>query len=213
MHALAVLVLVAACGDNVTARDAPGEPAPMPELALVTSQMDGTAMVTNTDFAADACELVEGCIGAPGTRRLLRFATVTANLGTADLVLGPVPPDGVSDGIYVWSPCHAHHHVAGYADYELRDGGGVVATGRKQGFCIEDDEQVVPLGPSHGYDCRNMGISIGWADAYDVSKPCQWIDITDVVSGSYELRVTVDASGVLADSDPTNNTWSATVTF
>jgi hypothetical protein len=210
MRAWAVIASLAACGDNAKRPDAfTGAP----ELALVTSQMDGTVMITNTDFTPDACELVEGCIGAAGTRRLLQFSTVTANLGTADLDLGPVPPPGVSDGIFVWSPCHMHHHVMGYADYELRDGTGVIAAGHKQGFCIEDDEQVVPLGPSRGYNCTMMGISIGWADAYDRTKPCQWVDITDVVSGTYELRVTIDATGVLADSDPSDNSWSTTVSF
>jgi hypothetical protein len=204
-----VLLAVAACGDN----RAPPDAATSPSLSLVTSQMDGSTIVTNTDFAPDACEIVEGCIGAPGTRRLLEFATVTANLGTADLVLGPVPPAGVSDGIYVWSPCHMHHHVIDFATYELRDANGVVATGRKQGFCIEDDEQIVPLGPSRGYNCGSMGISIGWADAYDRTKPCQWIDITDVASGTYELRVTVDSTGVLPDDDPSDNTWSTAVSF
>ncbi len=210
--AAAIAITLAACGDNSARPDAAIDVA-APELALVTAQMDGTQMITNTDFAPGACELVEGCIGAAGTRRLLRFATVTENRGNADLILGPIPPLGTSDGIYVWSPCHMHHHVAGYADYELRDGSGVVAAGHKQGFCIEDDEQVIPLGPSHGYNCTSMGISIGWADAYDAAKPCQWIDITDVVSGTYELRVTIDPTGVLPDSDPGNNRWSATVTL
>ena len=202
------VVLLVACGEPTHHPDAGA-----PELALVPSQMTGTTIVTNMDFATGACEIDEACIGGPGTRRLLQFATVVTNSGTADLVLGPVPPAGVSEGIYVWSPCHMHHHVMGFADFELRDGAGVVAAGHKQGFCIEDDEQIVPLGPSHGYSCTSMGISIGWADAYDVGKPCQWIDITDVSPGTYELRVIIDATGVLPDSDPTNNTWSSTVSF
>jgi hypothetical protein len=204
------VVLLVACGQPPAHHpDAAGAP----ELSLVPAQMDSTTIVTNMDFATDACEIQEACIGAPGTRRLLQFATVVTNNGTADLVLGPVPPAGVSDGIYVWSPCHMHHHVMGFADFELRDSSGVVAAGHKQGFCIEDDEQIVPLGPSHGYSCSNMGISIGWADAYTVGKPCQWIDITDVSPGTYELRVIIDSTGVLPDSDPTNNSWSKTVTF
>src|SRR5690242_11982356 len=101
----------------------------MPDLALMGAEMDGTALVTNDTFAADSCEVVEGCIAAPGTRRLLRFDTVTANIGTADLDLGPTPPAGVSSGIFVWSPCHMHHHVAGYADFSLLDNGTLIVAG------------------------------------------------------------------------------------
>src|SRR5215831_6695703 len=100
------VVLLVGCGEPAHHPDAAGAP----DLALVPSQMTGTTIVTNMDFATDACELVEACIGAPGTRRLLHFATVVTNSGTADLVLGPVPAAGVSDGIYQWSPCHMHHH-------------------------------------------------------------------------------------------------------
>ena len=207
------LVLLAACGDNVHPIDA-APPLRPPDLALVGAEMDGTTVIANTPFAGDACELLEGCISAPGVRRLLRFATVTENIGAGDLALGAVPPPGVSDGIFVWSPCHMHHHIIGYADYELRDTTGVVAAGHKQGFCLEDDEQVdASRGPSHGYDCSFQGLSPGWADVYGNSLPCQWIDITDVSSGTYTLRVVVNASRVLADSDPTNNEWTTSVTF
>ncbi len=203
----AALALLAACGDNIVPPDA----APMPDLALVTSEMDGTTVVTDTAFAPTDCEVVEGCIGSAGPRRLLRFATVTANVGTGDLVLGPVPPPGVSSGIFIWSPCHMHHHVAGYADYELRDATGVVVTGHKQAFCLEDDEQVTPGEPSHHYSCNDQGISVGWADVYGNGLPCQWVDVTDVSAGTYTLRVVIDAGGALPDSDPANNVWMATV--
>src|SRR6478735_2747201 len=112
------LVLVAACGDNVrVALDAPSSRDVMtsdaqpgqPDLTLVAAEMDGTLLITNDTFAATDCEIVEGCVNAVGTRRFLRFDTVTANIGAADLVLGPVPPPGVSEGIFVWSPCHMHH--------------------------------------------------------------------------------------------------------
>jgi len=215
---VALALVAAACGDNLRPRvDAisvePDAPAGLPDLTLVAAQMDGTVTITDTDFTADACELVEGCIGDMGTRRLLRFDTVTANIGTADLVLGPVPPPGVSAGIFVWSPCHMHHHVMGYADYELSDGNGIVATGHKQGFCIEDDEQILQDGPSHGFNCNVQGITRGWADSYGKGLPCQWVDITDVVPGTYTLTVTVDATGILLDSNPDDNSWTTSVTF
>jgi hypothetical protein len=202
----AILAVVAACGDNLH----PDAPLPS-DLAVVASKMDGTVAITTAPFTTESCEVVEGCV-VPGVRRLLRFATVVENLGPGDLILGQVPPPGVSSGIFVWSPCHMHHHVMGYADYELRDAGGVVMTGHKQGFCLEDDEQI-GVGPTHHYNCNFQGITTGWADVYGNGLACQWVDITDVAPGTYTLRVVIDASGVLPDSDPSNNEWTTTVTL
>jgi lysyl oxidase len=204
------LLLCASCGDN----ELPPVPDAelLPDLTPVASIMNGSVLVENMNFDIDACELVEQCIGAAGSRRLLRFTTAFENIGSADLDLGPTPPPGVSAGIFVWSPCHMHHHVIGFASYELLDNSGVVATGHKMGFCIEDDEQIEPLERAH-YTCTLQGISIGWADVYDRGLPCQWIDITDVASGTYTLSVTVDASGVVPDANPNNNTWSTTVSL
>jgi hypothetical protein len=216
-----LLVLLGACGDNLAAHDAspgaadsPSEPAGSgaPDIRLLTSQMDGTVVVTEDTFDGSDCEIVEGCVSTAGTRKLLRFDTVTENIGTADLDLGPVPPAGVSSGIYVWSPCHMHHHVMGFADYTVSDGSGVVATGRKQGFCIEDSEQVLPR-VSDGYTCMHQGITPGWADVYSRYTGCQWVDVTDVPSGTYTLTVTIDQTHIIPDSDPTNNTWTQTVAF
>ena len=219
---LAVVVVVvalggAACGDNLAVTDAHTPDAAIdagtPDLALVAAQMDGTELVTVESFAPSDCEIVEGCVGDIGTRRLLRFNTVTANLGTADLVLGPTPPPGVSSGIFVWSACHMHHHVAGYADFSLWSGSQQIVTGRKQAFCLEDDVQVVPGGPSHGFRCNLQGITVGWADVYDRALPCQWIDVTDVPTGTYTLRVEIDVSHAFPDADPTNNVWIDTVSL
>jgi lysyl oxidase len=204
----AAALAAAACGDNTRVVDAAVEGSPdMPDLALVAAQMDGTELIQDATFTATDCEVVEGCVGDVGTRRLLRFSTVTANLGSADLVLGATPPPGVSAGLFVWSPCHMHHHVAGYADFSLWNGADLVVAGRKQAFCLEDDTQVVPGGPSHGYRCNYQGMTVGWADVYGRELPCQWIDVTGVASGTYTLRVEIDATGVLPDRDPTNNTW------
>jgi len=205
------LVAVIACGDNLRVRDAAPDVARMPDLALVAAEMNGTAHFTTDTFDGSACEVVEGCIGSAGTRRLLRFATVTENVGNADLDLGPVPPDGVSAGVYVWSPCHMHHHVAGYANFELHDASGLVVGGHKQAFCLEDDEQVTPIGPSHGFTCKHQGISPGWADNYAPTLPCQWIDVTGVPPGTYTLRVVIDPQGALPDADASNNTWMTDV--
>ncbi len=207
MVSRAALLLLCACGDNLHPADA----APLPDLAVVPAQMNDTIAIVNMPFTADSCEVVEECV-VPGVRRLLSFATVVENLGPGDLILGQVPPPGVSSGIFVWSPCHMHHHVMGYASYELSDAGGVVMTGHKQGFCLEDSEQI-GTGPTHHYNCNFQGISVGWADVYDNGLACQWVDITDVAPGTYTLRVVIDATGILPDGDPSNNEWTTSVTL
>jgi hypothetical protein len=206
---MALLACAAACHDH--AHSGP-DAILLPDLTPIAANMDGTVIVEDMNFDIDACELVEQCIGAAGSRRLLRFTTSVGNIGNADLDLGPVPPPGVSSGIFIWSECHMHHHVMGFADYTLTDATGVVTTGHKQGFCVEDDEQLEPLEPAH-YTCTFQGISVGWADVYDRGLPCQWIDVTDVPSGTYTLSVTIDASGLLPDSNPDNNVWMTTVTL
>ena len=231
-----VIFAVCGCGDNAHSPDAPPtrdtssamdtraidaraidapaiDASPgLPDLTLLTSEMDGTVVVLDQTFAPGACEIVEGCVAAAGSRHLVSFATATENIGSADLDLGPVPADGVTSGYYVWSTCRMRHIVENFADYQISNGSGVVAAGHKQAFCIEDSEQVDPV-VSHGFDCNHQGITSGWADIYGSSTPCQWIDVTDLPSGTYTLSVTVDAEGSLPDSNPTNNTWTTTVSF
>ncbi len=205
-----VLALPAACGDNArpAADAAIDAPPALPDLTLIGAQMDGTVGLVARTFAPDACEVVEGCVGAPGPRLLLVFDTVTANVGIADVVAGRPPPDGESDERFTWSPCHGHHHVTNYAVYELRDGGGAVIGGHKQAFCLQDSQQVRAGFPSHDYDCSMQGLSAGWADVYGRDLPCQWIDVTDAAPGRYTLAVRVNPAGGIPEADVTNNEWT-----
>ncbi len=197
-----------ACGDN---EHPVLVDAGIPDLAVVPAQMTGTEVVSTASFGETDCEVVEGCVDAVGERRLLAFSAVTENRGTANLDLGPVPPPGVSSGIFVWSPCHMHHHVIGYASFDLLDAtGAVVVTGRKQAFCLEDDEQIVP-GRRPTFTCTLQGISIGWADVYAADLACEWIDVTAVPSGTYTVRVAIDPDAQFPDSDRSNNVWVDTV--
>ena len=197
-----------ACGDNRLPPDA----APLADLTLLGEQMAPTIVVTPQTFAADDCAVVERCVEAAGPRVLLRFDTVTANVGEADLVVGPPPAMGASDDTFTWSPCHGHHHVTGYATYELRDASGLVVAGHKQSFCLHDVQAVRPEAASNNYDCTNQGMSAGWADVYSKMLPCQWIDVTGI-SGTFTLRIEVNASRKLVERDTTNNAWSTTVEF
>src|SRR5690348_9224483 len=103
-----VIVIVAACGDNAIVPDArrPIDLTPIdtreldappgtPDLTLIAAEMDNTIQIATQGFNGAACEVVEQCVGGPGLRTLLKFDTVTANLGTADLVVGIPPAAGI----------------------------------------------------------------------------------------------------------------------
>ena len=126
-------------------------------------------------------------------------------MGTGDLALGPTPPPGVSSGIFVWSPCHKHHHVPGFEDYALVGPNGVIAGGHKQSYCLRDDERERWGAPSTGYTCTDQGISAGWADVYQPQLACQWIDVTDVPPGQYTVRITVNPTHEFVESDYGND--------
>jgi len=186
----------------------------MADLQFVTSEMTNSVVVTNDLFRDADCEVLEGCVGAPGNRTLVRFDTVSANRGTADVFIGVPPPPGESNDVFQWSPCHMHHHVKNYASYELRDASGdVVLTARKQSFCLEDGEQIQPGIPATGYSCARQGITRGWADVYSRYLPCQWIDVTGMPSGTYTLHIVVNPLRTIPESNFNNNDFSATVQF
>ena len=189
-------------------------PPGVPDLQFIASEMVNSVTVTNDNFVAADCEVTEGCVGGEGTRTLVRFDTVSANLGTADIFVGVPPPPGESNDVFEWSPCHMHHHVKNFASYELLDAGGtVVLTARKQAFCLEDGEEVRPGIPSTGYSCQLQGITRGWADVYSRYLPCQWIDVTGIASGQYTLRVVVNPLHTLPESNYDNNTFTVPVQF
>ena len=58
-----------------------------------------------------------------------------------------------------------------------------------------------------------QGISAGWADVYDRSLDCQWIDITGVPSGRYVLQVEINPAHVIQENNYNNNTGQAEVTI
>ena len=175
----------------------------LPDLTIDADQVGASAKVTIESFAADACEIVEGCIGAPGERTLLRFDLETPNVGAGDLELG-VPGDAA---LFTYSDCHGHYHFNGYADYKLLDAAmNVVGTGHKQAFCLLDLEQVDPnASPTQKYNCDFQGIQAGWADVYSRDLPCQWVDVTGVAPGDYLLEVTVNGEQVLGEASYDNN--------
>ena len=191
-----------------------------PDLVLDTAMLAQIGFDA-APFADDACELqaIDRCVDVAGGRRLLRFPVRAINAGTADLILGvpPVvePPNG---GTFVYSACHMHYHFDSFALYELRLPGSttVVARGQKRSFCVEDTVAVTSTGAKK-YCCdascgNRQGVQVGWADLYPSTLKCQWIDVTDVAPGSYDLCVFLNTEGLLAEP-PDGNSGCVPVTI
>lgn len=203
------LALCTSCDDPDRNAVPDDSPPGVPDLQVEPISLDDVG-VTDTLIGPDDCELQEACVGAAGSRRLLRFETVTSNRGTADLVIGRPPATGISDDTFVWSQCHQHHHVPGYTLYELVNTAGDVTTSRKQSFCLQDDQNF-EVGRPRRYNCQDQGLSRGWADVYGLDTPCQWIDVTDLPSGEYTLRITVNPQHGFVESSYDNNEFSLRV--
>lgn len=89
-----------------------------------------------------------------------------------------------------------------------------VAQGHKASFCLEDSE--CDTGTKQFYNCTNkgnQGISVGCADNYKNNIDCQWIDITDVSNGEYTIRVNVNPTRNVPESDYSNNAAFCRVKF
>jgi len=185
---------------------------PAADLWVDPEPIDGRYRLSWRYFAPDACVIEEACVGAPGWRRLLRFATWTPNTGDADLYMGP--PEDTPD-LFEYSACHAHHHFVSYARYELRDlDGAIAARGHKQSFCLVDSYRY-PEGDARDlhYTCDDQGIQRGYQDVYADSLDCNWVDVTDVAPGDYTLVIELNYDGVLLERDYDNNRIEVPVTI
>jgi hypothetical protein len=187
--------------------------APLPDLMLIEQRTADDLYFEERTFDPNSCAIVEGCVGGPGVRRLLRFGVSTANVGNVDFLMGD-PRE--NQDLFQFSPCHGHFHFNGYADYALVDAAGrVAAPGHKQAFCLLDsgrylDDPDVRQFPR--YQCDFQGISRGWYDSYGSGLDCQWIDVTDVPPGEYDLQVRVNPDRNVRELDYTNNDLSLRVT-
>ncbi|MEW5852683.1 MAG: lysyl oxidase family protein [Myxococcota bacterium] len=182
----------------------------LPDLSVDQHALEVSVQTQYANFPADDCAIAEECVRGRGARRLLRFKTTTPNLGNADLVMGD--PEG--NARFEYSSCHEHYHFRGYANYRLLDlDGNDVVTGRKQAFCLEDVDQLSPdAGPAR-FTCDNQGISAGWADTYHQALDCQWVDITGVPGGNYQLEVSVNPERIIPELSHANNVTTIPLTI
>lgn len=171
----------------------PGDPrcASGPDLILDSALIRST-MELRTINNQDNCIVQEKCVSGFGLRYVIRFSTRILNRGDKDYNLGRTPNDPLSSNTqFKWDQCHQHWHYYGYAEYQLYNSlGNKVPIGFKNGFCVLDLHCLG--GGTPKFTCQNMGLSVNCEDEYDKELDCQWIDITDIDTGTYVFVVRIN---------------------
>src|SRR6266550_7920916 len=98
-----------------TASRSQAQVGPMPNITINAARLQSSVVFRKTQFKPTDCAIVEGCVNGLAKRSLMKFDVQTPNIGTADLVLG----SPTNNPAFIFSPCHGHYHLEGYAVYEL----------------------------------------------------------------------------------------------
>lgn len=138
-------------------------------------------------------------------------------------------------GTYELHPTHGHFHYKGFAHhtiYNVDERGvrtTVAAEGRKNDFCMIDTELVwfgVPGNGarSHFFPACNLpafvddddgeawmeqGIEAGWADVYTWDLPGQYVDISDLDDGVYDVVTVANPGGLIRSTEGTTRAGRA----
>lgn len=192
-------------GESSTGEETGGEA--LPDLDMndpnVIADTTSSIYIETQNFDKSSCAFQDGCLAGTGQRRLLRFDTITPNLGNADFYAGN---NETSPELFEYSECQGQYVLADYAQYRLLDlDGNVVANGQKAAFALIDLAMWVPGSGPGQYGFNNMGISVGWADIYGAGLSCQWVDITDVPPGDYQLELSINPEHVIEEITFDNN--------
>jgi hypothetical protein len=142
-----------------------------------------------------------------------------------------------SSAYYEPAPTHTHWHLLNFEYFQLRaPDGRVVETDRKNGFCIVDRYTVsddLPHRPENpespegklaqrlkGHMCEHhnpsaldvmFGISVGSGDDYKHEVDFQWLDLTHVKSGVYDVVNVVNSDRALLEKNYDNNASSIAI--
>ncbi|MBB5957073.1 hypothetical protein FHS29_003666 [Saccharothrix tamanrassetensis] len=140
---------------------------------------------------------------------------------------------------YEPAPAHVHWHLLDFEHFQLRTPGGeTLVQDRKNGFCLGDryparDARDLPNRPKSTRTpegklaeflrqnrCRHHepqaldvveGISVGSGDDYDYRVDYQWLDLTDLPSGVYDVVNVVNADRSFVEKRYDNNASSIAV--
>jgi Lysyl oxidase len=126
---------------------------------------------------------------------------------------------------YNVNPSHSHWHLLPFERYEIRTlDGRRIGRDHKSGFCLTSDHRspLPTLGPQgtapvDRSDCGRdrpralrvlEGIAVGWGDIYIPAKEGQYVDITGLPPGDYDLVHRVNVGRLLRETNYANNASS-----
>ncbi len=116
--------------------------------------------------------------------------------------------------MWEWHMCHQHWHMVDYVEAQLffASNMDVAAGTAKHSFCLRDSD--CKPGAVGQYGCGNQGITANCSDVYDIDTACQWIVLppTLPLDQEYILRLTVDPTNFIPESNETNNQVEVRVT-
>jgi hypothetical protein len=194
----------------------------LPDLSTDRETLERSVSLDLLAFQPGHCVLLPAdlCVGGPGSRKLLRFSVLAVNHGPGELIVG-APAQNPER--FEFSECHGHYHFESFARYELRAlDGSLVATGHKQSFCVEDTERVADdaaIEPKYSCNLGSanadavQGVQVGWGDLYPSTLDCQWVDVTDVAPGDYQLHVFLNSAQLLPEASYLNNEIAVAVSI
>ncbi|XP_030375596.1 lysyl oxidase homolog 3B [Scaptodrosophila lebanonensis] len=186
-----------------------------PDLIVDYDEIERTAHLEDRPMLFMQCAMEENCVSNEAydiqrddphwryqTRRLLKFTAAALNAGNADFR----PFKQKSQ--WEWHLCHMHYHsMEVFATFDIFDlQGRKVAQGHKASFCLEDSH-CLPGVPKK-YNCANFGdqgISVNCSDVYLFNLDCQWVDITEMRTGSYILKIAINPEFKVAEMRFDNN--------
>ncbi|XP_051980046.1 lysyl oxidase-like 5a [Xyrauchen texanus] len=183
----------------------------LPDVIPDPYYIQAASYIQRVQMYALRCAAEENClsssayspsVGDLDYRVLLRFPQRVKNQGTADFL--PVKPHHQ----WEWHSCHQHYHsMEAFGNYDLLDAstGRKVAEGHKASFCLEDTSCDPGVRRRFACTAHTQGLGPGCYDTYHANIDCQWIDVTDVSPGQYILKVTVNPSFQVQESDFSNN--------
>ncbi|XP_035644365.1 protein-lysine 6-oxidase-like [Oncorhynchus keta] len=189
----------------------------LPDLVPDPYSIQAGAYIQRMQMYSLRCAAEENCLARSAStardidyRVLLRFPQKVKNQGTTDFL--PVKPRHQ----WEWHSCHQHYHsMDAFSNYDLLEvtTGRKVAEGHKASFCLEDTGCDAGFRRRYACTAHTQGLSPGCHDTYAANIDCQWIDITDVPTGNYVLRVIVNPSYHVQESDYSNNVVRCDVTY